>query len=224
MKVGDTPVDIEEGLRAGVWTIGVARTGNMIGLSAEDFAALASAEQAAPAGQCADRADRSRCARSNRRGRRLRSRTRRDRGTHPPRRASVAGGVPPADHGLGGEEAATRKPCQPLRSNRQGDRMPFYIRKSVSVGPFRFNLSKSGIGLSAGVKGFRVGTGSRGNYVHMGRYGLYYRASLNGPRRLDLLEQRIAPSAPSSEALAEVETGQVLEMADTDAKDVDLAK
>ena len=47
VKVGDTPVDIEEGLRAGVWTIGVARTGNMIGLSAEDFAALAPADQAA---------------------------------------------------------------------------------------------------------------------------------------------------------------------------------
>jgi phosphonoacetaldehyde hydrolase len=46
VKVGDTPVDIEEGLRAGVWTIGVARTGNMIGLSAEEFAALATAEQA----------------------------------------------------------------------------------------------------------------------------------------------------------------------------------
>jgi phosphonoacetaldehyde hydrolase len=46
VKIGDTPVDIEEGLRAGVWTIGVARTGNMIGLSAEDFAALTSVEQA----------------------------------------------------------------------------------------------------------------------------------------------------------------------------------
>ncbi len=45
VKIGDTPVDIEEGLRARVWTVGVARTGNMIGLSAEDFAALAPAEQ-----------------------------------------------------------------------------------------------------------------------------------------------------------------------------------
>ena len=36
-------------------------------------------------------------------------------------------------------------------------------------GPFRFNLSKSGLGVSAGVPGFRVGTGPRGNYVHMGR-------------------------------------------------------
>jgi phosphonoacetaldehyde hydrolase len=46
VKIGDTPVDIEEGLRARVWTIGVARTGNMIGLSAEDFAALPPADQA----------------------------------------------------------------------------------------------------------------------------------------------------------------------------------
>ncbi|MFZ0680342.1 phosphonoacetaldehyde hydrolase [Candidatus Binatus sp.] len=46
VKIGDTPVDIEEGLRAGVWTVGVARTGNMIGLSTEDFAALAPPEEA----------------------------------------------------------------------------------------------------------------------------------------------------------------------------------
>lgn len=57
--------------------------------------------------------------------------------------------------------------------------MPFYIRKSVSAGPFRFNLSKSGIGVSVGVKGLRFGTGPRGHYVHAGRGGLYYRSSLS---------------------------------------------
>lgn len=56
--------------------------------------------------------------------------------------------------------------------------MPFYIRKSLSFGPIRFNLSKSGIGASAGIKGFRLGSGPKGNYVHMGRGGLYYRATL----------------------------------------------
>lgn len=56
--------------------------------------------------------------------------------------------------------------------------MAFYIRKSISVGPLRFNLSKSGIGVSTGIKGLRIGTGPRGNYVHMGRGGLYYRATL----------------------------------------------
>jgi hypothetical protein len=35
--------------------------------------------------------------------------------------------------------------------------MGFYIRKAISVGPFRFNLSKSGIGVSAGIKGLRPG-------------------------------------------------------------------
>ena len=40
-KIGDTPADILEGLNAGAWTIGVAGTGNGIGLSREEFDALA---------------------------------------------------------------------------------------------------------------------------------------------------------------------------------------
>ena len=61
--------------------------------------------------------------------------------------------------------------------------MGLYIRKSVRVGPFRFNLSKSGIGVSSGITGFRVGTGPRGHYVHMGRGGIYYRKSLSSVSR-----------------------------------------
>jgi hypothetical protein len=53
--------------------------------------------------------------------------------------------------------------------------MGFYLRKSVSVGPFRFNFSGSGVGVSAGLPGFRVGSGPRGNYVHLGGGGIYYR-------------------------------------------------
>lgn len=57
--------------------------------------------------------------------------------------------------------------------------MPWYLRKYVSIGPVRFNLSKSGIGTSVGVKGFRVGVRPNGkSYVHAGRYGLYYRQEL----------------------------------------------
>jgi hypothetical protein len=57
--------------------------------------------------------------------------------------------------------------------------MAWYIRKSFKVGPLlRLNLSKSGLGYSFGIKGARIGTGPRGNYVHVGRYGLYYRQSL----------------------------------------------
>lgn len=40
VKIGDTPADIEEGLHAGAWSIGVAATGNMMGLSRQEFEAL----------------------------------------------------------------------------------------------------------------------------------------------------------------------------------------
>ncbi|MBN2176679.1 MAG: DUF4236 domain-containing protein [Demequinaceae bacterium] len=57
--------------------------------------------------------------------------------------------------------------------------MGFYVRKSLRAGPFRFNLSKSGLGVSTGVPGFRVGTGPRGNYVQIGKGGAFYRATLD---------------------------------------------
>src|SRR5437879_3676607 len=59
--------------------------------------------------------------------------------------------------------------------------MGFYIRKGFNFGPLRLNLSRSGLGLSAGVKGFRIGLGPRGAYLHAGRGGLYYRQSLGRP-------------------------------------------
>ncbi|NMC12528.1 MAG: DUF4236 domain-containing protein [Chloroflexi bacterium] len=58
--------------------------------------------------------------------------------------------------------------------------MSFYIRKSIKVGPLRLNFSKSGIGVSAGVKGARVATGPRGMYIHLGRNGIYYRQKIDG--------------------------------------------
>jgi hypothetical protein len=62
--------------------------------------------------------------------------------------------------------------------------MGFYFRKSAKLGPFRLNFSKSGIGMSVGVKGMRVGKGPRGNYIHMtGPMGIQYRQSLNNNPR-----------------------------------------
>jgi phosphonoacetaldehyde hydrolase len=40
VKIGDTPVDMGEGLNAGMWTIGVALTGNEVGLSEAEIRAL----------------------------------------------------------------------------------------------------------------------------------------------------------------------------------------
>ncbi len=34
--------------------------------------------------------------------------------------------------------------------------MGIYVRKSIRVGPMRFNLSKSGVGASIGMKGLRL--------------------------------------------------------------------
>jgi phosphonoacetaldehyde hydrolase len=40
VKVGDTPVDVDEGLNAGTWTIGVARTGSLVGRTQAELNAL----------------------------------------------------------------------------------------------------------------------------------------------------------------------------------------
>jgi hypothetical protein len=57
--------------------------------------------------------------------------------------------------------------------------MPFYLRKSVKAGPFRFNFSKNSVGVSVGIKGLRVGSGPRGHYIQAGRGGIHYRATIN---------------------------------------------
>lgn len=44
-KVGDTPADIHEGLNAGAWSIGVAATGNAVGLSYAEFQGLSVKER-----------------------------------------------------------------------------------------------------------------------------------------------------------------------------------
>ena len=97
--------------------------------------------------------------------------------------------------------------------------MGFYLRKSVRVGPVRFNLSGSGIGMSTGIKGFRVGTGPRGNYVHIGGAGVYYRASLESDRSSAVTRLSPAPrqSVAPTDPMAEIESGDVLQMVDASA-------
>lgn len=104
--------------------------------------------------------------------------------------------------------------------------MSFYLRKSVRVGPFRFNLSKSGIGVSTGIPGFRIGHGPKGNYVHMGRGGLYYRKTLSsdsGNRFSPYSTSRpelYPPAIPSDtyEPLQAIESADVSSMVDSSSK------
>jgi len=45
VKIGDTPADVEEGRNAGMWTVGITRTGNEIGFTEEEWARLTDLER-----------------------------------------------------------------------------------------------------------------------------------------------------------------------------------
>jgi len=45
VKIGDTPSDIAEGLNAGMWAIGVTRTGNEAGLTEDEWSSATAAER-----------------------------------------------------------------------------------------------------------------------------------------------------------------------------------
>lgn len=111
--------------------------------------------------------------------------------------------------------------------------MGFYIRKSIKAGPFRFNLSKSGVGLSVGVRGFRLGAGPRGNYVRAGVGGFYYAQTLSASRtkRSDnvydrSLYQPKPPSAPDLNIIVdgiqmeEIGSTNIESMQDSSAKHI----
>lgn len=54
--------------------------------------------------------------------------------------------------------------------------MGFFFRKSINLGKgFRLNLSKTGIGLSGGIKGLRVSRRGNRTTVSAGRNGLFFR-------------------------------------------------
>lgn len=100
--------------------------------------------------------------------------------------------------------------------------MGYYLRKTISVGPLRFNLSKSGIGVSAGIKGLRFGSGPRGNYVHIGMGGLYYKKTLpitsNSFTRREIVPEKIIET--SHESLKEIESGDITKMFDSSSEEL----
>ena len=58
--------------------------------------------------------------------------------------------------------------------------MGFFYRKSIKLGPFRVNLSKSGVGASVGGTGFRTGVSGAGRKYtsfSLPGTGLAYRTS-----------------------------------------------
>ena len=78
--------------------------------------------------------------------------------------------------------------------------MGLRFRKSISIAPgVKLNLSKSGVGISTGVKGLRVGVNSRGTYGSVGipGTGIHYRTSLSNTTKSNSRQ-----SVTTSEAIA----------------------
>jgi hypothetical protein len=99
--------------------------------------------------------------------------------------------------------------------------MGFYFRKSAKVGPFRINYSKSGVGMSVGVKGLRVGKGPRGNYIHMtGPAGIQYRQSLNSNVKQNTKSEPAPQPSASLDDYVLIDHGSVAEMRDVDFDDI----
>ena len=69
--------------------------------------------------------------------------------------------------------------------------MGLRFRKSFSIGPLRINLSKSGIGFSIGVKGFRISRSAKGKNtatVSLPGTGLSYVQDLDGESLKETVE------------------------------------
>lgn len=89
------------------------------------------------------------------------------------------------------------------------------VRNSVSVGPFRFNLAKSGVEASVGIPGMRVGMGPRSNYVHAGKEGFVYKGSLPAPKATKRAPTALRQKAEVNHGdgvMHEIESGSVLDM------------
>jgi hypothetical protein len=98
--------------------------------------------------------------------------------------------------------------------------------KSVRFGAVRFNFSGSGIGMSVGIPGLRIGTGPRGAYISGGVGGFRYRRSLSAAPRTRPVRVQTEEGVPvlaGGEAspvvvsTQEHDTVSVLELTDSDS-------
>lgn len=104
--------------------------------------------------------------------------------------------------------------------------MGLTFSKSVRVGAVRFNFSGSGIGMSVGIPGLRIGTGPRGAYISGGVGGFRYRRSISAASRstrAGLQPQTVLPGqstpepSPTVISTQEHDTLSVLELTDSDS-------
>ncbi|MCW3463462.1 DUF4236 domain-containing protein [Chitinophaga nivalis] len=93
--------------------------------------------------------------------------------------------------------------------------MSWSYRKSIGVGPFRVNFSKSGVSYSVGVKGARVHVNTHGTYVHLSTHGISYRRKIAGPATPlpPVIPQRI-----TVETIHEITSADVDQLTDIDSQ------
>lgn len=107
--------------------------------------------------------------------------------------------------------------------------MSFYVRTSIGVGPLRVGMSRSGLGVSVGVPGFRLGAGPRGTYVSLGGGVVSYRATVRTRRGNSAV--RTAPVArpvrsaselppPSDVVMSDVSGATTVEMTAAESSDL----
>lgn len=103
--------------------------------------------------------------------------------------------------------------------------MGFFFRKSVNTGPVRINLSKSGVGVSTGVRGARVSFTPRGTFVNIGAHGVYYRRRLDMPtdpqsqRPSENNEEQSEPIDGSPWLASEIETAGAQQFVDESSEE-----
>lgn len=105
--------------------------------------------------------------------------------------------------------------------------MSFFTKKSIRVGMMRFTLSESGINASVGIKGFRFGTGPRGNYIYLGAGGISYRVSLppKSPPSVRKKNPFISDSTSvghdqTHAPLEEIESSHITELTDSSSREL----
>lgn len=104
--------------------------------------------------------------------------------------------------------------------------MGWSFRKSVKMGPIRLNLSKSGVGISAGIKGARISAGPRGTYITLSAGGFQYRKKLDdaplapaaGPR-IPHEPDRASGQVPVDSLPGFISTASVADLSQSSAED-----
>ena len=107
--------------------------------------------------------------------------------------------------------------------------MSFYLRTSIGVGPLRVSMSRSGLGASVGVPGFRLGAGPRGTYISLGGGLVSHRATVRSTRGISSVRTTPADRpnhpmsklpSPSDVVLSDISGATTLEMAEVESSDL----